>query len=419
MKILNPFRIGLLAGLGVLVAIGIGAMVGQLATILTYVGAAIFLALGLDPLVSLLERRKLPRWAALLIVVVVVLGAFVGIVFAVVPTIVGQGTKLVQGVIDYGQTSSYADFIANVQSVVGDSIDVQDIIDQAVDYVQKNAGTIGGGVFAVTLNIASGLFGGVIVVILTLYFTASLDTFKAGIYQLVPATRRAKFADIAEQISQSVGRYVIGQASLALVNGILSFIFLSSWHLRRPAAGGLRLHRVPVLPRPAGRHDQRLDPDHPRPGAASCSDRPGVWLAVAIYYLVYMQVEAYVLSPAIMNRAVKVPGVVVVIAALAGGTLLGVLGRADRDPGGRVDPADHQAGHRPPAERALASRPATPRATSGRQRQRRRVHGAHDLVEHPPRLLLPHPEVLAALARRSASARAPTANRSRASSGRR
>ena len=39
-----------------------------------------------------------------------------------------------------------------------------------------------------------------------------------------------------------------------------------------------------------------------------------------------MQIEAYVLNPRIMNRAVKVPGVVVVIAALAGGTLLGILG---------------------------------------------------------------------------------------------
>ena len=39
-----------------------------------------------------------------------------------------------------------------------------------------------------------------------------------------------------------------------------------------------------------------------------------------------MQVEAYVLSPNIMNRAVRVPGVIVVIAALVGGTLLGILG---------------------------------------------------------------------------------------------
>ncbi|MEO6943043.1 MAG: AI-2E family transporter, partial [Terrimesophilobacter sp.] len=49
-------------------------------------------------------------------------------------------------------------------------------------------------------------------------------------------------------------------------------------------------------------------------------------IAVAIYYAVYMQLEAYVLNPNIMNRAVKVPGVIVVIAALSGGTLLGILG---------------------------------------------------------------------------------------------
>jgi predicted PurR-regulated permease PerM len=49
-------------------------------------------------------------------------------------------------------------------------------------------------------------------------------------------------------------------------------------------------------------------------------------LVVGIYYLVYMQVEAYVLNPRIMSSAVKVPGAIVVIAALAGGTLLGILG---------------------------------------------------------------------------------------------
>ena len=49
-------------------------------------------------------------------------------------------------------------------------------------------------------------------------------------------------------------------------------------------------------------------------------------LVALIYYAIYMQVEAYILSPRIMNRAVSVPGAVVVIAALAGGSLLGLLG---------------------------------------------------------------------------------------------
>ena len=53
---------------------------------------------------------------------------------------------------------------------------------------------------------------------------------------------------------------------------------------------------------------------------------PSAAITAAIYYLVYMQIEAYVISPRIMTQAVKVPGAVVVVAALAGGALLGILG---------------------------------------------------------------------------------------------
>ena len=70
MKIQNSFRVGLFGGLGVLVAVAIGATIGSLATILTYVGAALFLALGLDPVVTFLEKRKFPRWLAILTVLV-------------------------------------------------------------------------------------------------------------------------------------------------------------------------------------------------------------------------------------------------------------------------------------------------------------------------------------------------------------
>jgi len=97
-KIQNPFRLGLFGGLGVLVAVAIGATVGNLATILTYVGAALFLALGLDPIVTWLEKRKLPRPLAIVIVLVVVLGIFVGLVFAIIPVITEQVNKAIKAV---------------------------------------------------------------------------------------------------------------------------------------------------------------------------------------------------------------------------------------------------------------------------------------------------------------------------------
>ena len=96
MKIQNPFRLGLLAGLGVLVAIVIGGAVGSLATILTYIGAAIFLALGLDPLVTWLEKHKVKRPLAIVITLVGVLGVLAGLVFALIPVISEQVQNITQ-----------------------------------------------------------------------------------------------------------------------------------------------------------------------------------------------------------------------------------------------------------------------------------------------------------------------------------
>ena len=55
-------------------------------------------------------------------------------------------------------------------------------------------------------------------------------------------------------------------------------------------------------------------------------DEPRKAIIAGVYYLIYQQLENYVIAPRIMARTVSVPGAVTVVAALAGGTLLGVLG---------------------------------------------------------------------------------------------
>ncbi|MBP6043035.1 MAG: AI-2E family transporter, partial [Rhodoluna sp.] len=73
-KVSNAFQIGLLGGLGVLTALVLGNMVATIANIITYVFAAIFIALGLDPVVNFLERRKLKRPLAITVVLVLFFG---------------------------------------------------------------------------------------------------------------------------------------------------------------------------------------------------------------------------------------------------------------------------------------------------------------------------------------------------------
>ncbi|WP_353810150.1 AI-2E family transporter [Agromyces sp. SYSU T00194] len=328
MKIQNAFRLGLIGTLGVGLGLLIIFSIVSLSTIITYVGAALFLALGLDPVVTWLERRGFPRWAAILTVMAAVVALVTGLVLAVVPIIVNEVGQLIDqipGIVRRLESGELVDSIAQQLPWLRVDDIFQAVSDAAIDLVNdpESVAELAGGVLAVAITIGAGIFGGVIVLILTLYFTASLNAMKRATYQLVPASRRARFADLTEQITQSVGRFVVGQVTLASINGVASFIFLSIIQAPFPAVLAFMafvLSLIPLVGTLTGSVIIVLVCLIPGIGS------PLTALVAAIYYVVYMQVEAYVLSPNIMNRAVQVPGALVVVAALAGGSLLGVLG---------------------------------------------------------------------------------------------
>jgi predicted PurR-regulated permease PerM len=319
-RIKNAFALGLVGTLGVGVGVLILTSIVNLSTVITYIGAALFIALGLEPLIEFLEKRGVPRWAAIVIVFVVVLAVVVGAILAVVPVIVDQSTQLVQAVTDFVNKGTYQQWYQWLQRQFEPGV-VDNALGQLWGQLQKNLGNITGGVLQAGIGLISGAFGVLIVFILTIYFAASLKNIKRGAYSLVPASQRRRFIDISEQVTDSVGKYVIGQVSLALVNGVLSTILLSIVRAPYPmllAVIAFLFSLVPLVGTLTGSSIICL--------LCLLLGSPVTALIAAIYYLIYMQVEAYVLSPRIMNRAVAVPGALVVVAALAGGTLLGVLG---------------------------------------------------------------------------------------------
>ena len=318
---INAFRIGLVGGIGVLVALVLGSIVTQLSTTLIYVGVALFIALGLDPLVSWLEQ-KLPRGLAIAVVFLAVIGAFVGIIFAIVPLLVTQITNFVNDYPRISQQFLNSDFVGWVQNTVGNTFDIDSALNDVFAFFKdpNNLLNIGGGIVAVGAGVASGITGAIIVLILTLYFLASLRSMKAVTYRFLPAYRREGFAQVLEEITQAVGRYVVGQVGLALVNGVLSFIFLSIIGAPFPPLLALLAFIGSMIPLVGTLSASIVN-------SALCLFASPVTALFAIgYYLIYMQIEAYVLSPRIMNKAVAVPGALVVIAAFGGGALGGILG---------------------------------------------------------------------------------------------
>ena len=323
MRIQNAFRAGLIGTLGVGVGLLLITTIGSLATILTYIGAALFLALGLDPAVKWLVSKRFPHWAAILTVVVVVLGACTGLIMSVLPNIIDQTAAFIGTLPTIIDDMQSQDWVGYLNSQLGGFIDVNAVLVSIADFFKdpNHLSSIAGGALQVGISIANGVTGTIVVVILTLYFTSSMDSIKKVAYSLVPKSKRETFIRLSEEITSGVGKYVVGQIALALLNGVLTFIlltiiggqaalvfaFLAFLLALIPLIGTVLASTIIIL-------GQLL--------LAS----PQTALVALIYYLIYMQIEAYVISPRIMNKAVSVPGSIVVIAALAGGTLLGILG---------------------------------------------------------------------------------------------
>lgn len=319
-RVTNAFQIGLLGGLGVLLAILIASAVTQTATILTYIAIALFIALGLDPMVRSLVKLKLPRPLAVTAAVVLFLGAIALLLWAIIPVAIEEAGKLIQQIPTIASNLVTTDLIAQWDQQLGGAI--TNATDGAIAFITDagNWPSLVGGVLQVGLGVLSGLLGFVIVVILTLYFMFSLDAMKQYLAKLVSSTKRERFSRLTDQIAYSVGRWVMGQTSIALIHAIALFIFLTI--IQAPFAlllssAAFLFALIPLV----GPISAAL-----LVTGVTLLEGSDTALIVGIYYLVYLQLEAYIVSPRVMKKAVSVPASLVVIAALMGGTLMGVLG---------------------------------------------------------------------------------------------
>lgn len=320
LSIANAFEVGFLGGLGVLAAILVGQSLVTLATILTYMAAAIFIALGLDPLVRLLEKRGMTRSYAILTVVLTILAAATTLIVSVIPNIIEetgalltQAPKVVTNLNELPWVQSLDEqFNGAISSAI---LNVSEYVADASHWPLML-----GGVVQVGISLVNGIVGFVVILTLSLYFMASLARFKKFVYALVPASSRRTFIDLSEEVADSVGRYVGGQATVALINAMLGFIVMTICGVPFSVVLAFVTFLLALIPLVGAMSGAALVT------LVSLTVSPTTALVVGIYYLVYMQIEAYVISPRIMKRAVSVPGGVVVVAALAGGALLGIMG---------------------------------------------------------------------------------------------
>jgi predicted PurR-regulated permease PerM len=316
----NPFAIGFFLTLGGLVALGLGVAFINLSTVIIYIAFALFAALGLDPVVRFLERRGLGRGWAILIVYAAFTVVLVGVVSLVVPTLVRQISQFFQDLPSTINAFQSSDAYAWLQNTFGDQ--VGSLLQEFEKFITNpaNIAAIGGGVLQVGATIATTLSGLLIVLVLSLYFLASLGMMKTSFTRLAPARYRPKVRSMTDQITESIGGYLMGMVVLAFFNSLVAFFLHLVLGLPFPALMAVAAFCITLIP--------LVGPVLYWIFASVLAlfTSPLSALIFAIAYLIYIQIEAYVLTPRVMSRAIEVPGALVVIGALVGGTLLGLLG---------------------------------------------------------------------------------------------
>jgi predicted PurR-regulated permease PerM len=311
-----PFYLGFAGAAGALVAYWLLTNIAAIGSTLILIVVALFLAAGLNPAVAFFERHGLRRSYAVLVVIVCVLIATVLFLVAIVPVITDQ----VRSITD--EAPQWFDRLQNNQQVQ-DLDDEYDVINKARDYVTGGdfVGTLFGGALGIGLAVLGALFNAFIILVLTLYFLSSLETTKNALYRLAPASRRDRVSRLGDRIIESVGGYVSGAFIVAMCAGISSLVFLFAVGLGKYAVAlafvVALLDVIPMIGATIGAVVVTL---------IAFAEDPKTGIACVIFYVVYQQLENYVIYPRVMSKSVDVPGAVTVIAALVGAALLGVVG---------------------------------------------------------------------------------------------
>ncbi|GII53181.1 AI-2E family transporter [Planotetraspora thailandica] len=311
----SPFFVGMSGAAGVAVTYALIQLIISARDVLVLIGLAMFLAIGLNPAVEWLVRMRLPRWAALVGVILGTLGLVGGFLALAIPTIVEQAGQFAK------DAPGYLRSLQDRHSLLGELNQRFQIQRRLTELVSGGAGvSLAGGLLGAGKIVLSTAASFLIVCVLMIYFLADMPRITGTIYRCVPSSRRPRFVAITEEILTKVGAYVLGNLITSVIAGVATYLWLEAFGVPYPVLLGMFVALVDLVPVVGSTIA----------GVVVCLVALTVSFPVALatlgFYIAYRFLEDYLIVPKIMGKAVDVPGVVTVLAVLIGGALLGMIG---------------------------------------------------------------------------------------------
>ncbi len=309
----NPFVIGLTGAFGVAVAYVVFRGIADVASVLVIVGLALFIAIGLNPVIDLLVGRSLSRAAA----VAIVTFAFVLVVavFAVVaaPPISHEFHVLVTSYPRYKSDlihgRGWAGQLAVKLHLTG-YLNGKDKIKLPV-----TSGILGAGRVLLSVGVAT-----VSVVALTIYFLIALPGVKRLWLSLIVRSRRQRASRLTDEVFDRVGGFMLGNLVTSVISAVGTYIWLMAFGVPYALLLALVVAVFDLIPMVGSTIAGVVV------SLVALTKGLPVGVATAAFYIAYRFLEDYLLNPRVMKHTVKVSPGLTIIATLVGGSLLGIIG---------------------------------------------------------------------------------------------
>ena len=311
----SPFWIGLTGGLGVAGAALVAWSVITTREVLLLIAVSLVISIGLEPLVALLHRHRVPRPLAVALVSLAGVGLFAGLLAVAIPPLVDEVDKLVK------EAPHYLETLNNRNSFLGHLNRHYHLVGHLKDALSKGGlSSIGSGVIGAGKLVLGVVTAIIVVAALSIYFLADMPRVTRTAYRLVPHSRRARGGLLIDEVFARVGGFVLGNFLTSLIAAVGTLIWLEIWGVPYPLLLSLVVGVMDLIPIVGSTIAGIIV------SLVALTVSLPVALGTAAFYIVYRNLEDYLITPRIMKRTVKVSGLTTVIAVLVGGALFGIIG---------------------------------------------------------------------------------------------
>lgn len=303
----------LLFALGAGLAYGLFVAIEHLRTVFILIALSLLIALTLEPLVGVLQRRGVPRWAAAILAWLMALAVLMAPIVLAVQAATEQLPNLVKSVPDLVNSAEQnlgglGQRLRQLTSS-GSSGTAKISVDQLLTYIFEGGQKL--------FEAAEGI---VIVGALSLFLSITMPRLLHGAYALVPRSRRDPVQEFTDQLLGQVSRFMLANVATSVLAGIATWAWALVWGVPYPVLLGALVAVLDLIPTVGSTIGGVVV------SVVALTVGLGTAIATAVFYIGFRLAEDYLIQPKAMRYSVELPGVITVPAVLIGGAALGIPG---------------------------------------------------------------------------------------------